>query len=92
MKYDLEIKSLSENIERRTMPKTEKPRNQLVMENPTVGRGFDPGIPDRKPIPKVIDRSIPDSRLALRNEARAKVYLGRIDTTPAILGNTDLIG
>lgn len=61
---------------------TLKPGNPIAtagLESPTVGTGFDPGIPDRVPKPGV-DVSTPDSRLALRNEAKARVLFKNRDS------------
>ena len=51
----------------------------IGLESPTVSTGFDPGLVDRTPEAKGPDTSMPDTRMALRNEARAKVFQSKRD-------------
>lgn len=53
----------------------------LGMESPKVDPTFDPGLVDRTPLLEGDDKSMPDTRLGLRNEARAKVFLANRDKT-----------
>ena len=65
---------MSEVIERPDMQAINTATDPVGLESPTVGRGFDPGLTDRKPKMLGADTSMPDTRLALRNEARAKAF------------------
>lgn len=51
----------------------------LKMESPTVDPTFDPGKDDRTPKIDGEDKSMPDTRLGLRNEARAKLFIANRD-------------
>ena len=53
----------------------------LRMESPTVDPAFDPGEIDRQPNVEGADTSMPDTRLALRNEIRSKVFFANRDRT-----------
>ena len=61
----------------------------LGLESPTVPVGFDPGLVDRTPKATGPDDSMPDTRLALRNEAKVKAFMANRDKT--LLDDPNLI-
>ena len=81
---------MNEIADKPGLPTTEKPKDHPKMENPVVGNMEDTAIPDR--VPKLLgaDLSTPESRMGLRNEAKAKMFFRErdilIDPKDAILG------